>query len=539
MQERELLGDGRAAKRQLAAGRGLLSFQGTFPGPPSPSSVRHAALFLILGLACGRGETGTVVEFWAIGREGEHVARWCRPSSAASGRDGARAADPVERGAREAADRVRGRRAARRDPARQYWIPEFVALGALEPLEPGSRRRRRSTRATSSRACSTPRCWRARRCALPGTPTRACSSTGRLLAAAGRAEPPQLAGVARRRRRACRRGGGPGTRAAAAARRVGGARRSSRSSTAPSCCATAIATGTSQPRLPRGLRLLSRACSSEASRRGRAWRSSRTCTRISPRARSAARHRALEPGRVRARLPAEFADALGDGADARLAGEGPGVSLAGGASLALVATSAHKEAVWAWIAFLAEPEQQAEFHRLSGDLPARRSAWDDRRWRVTRVAAFPRSSRTCARRRSCPEWERIASRIAWHAETAVREGRRPTPCSRRSTRTPTRCSRSAAALLARASPRSSHSVSFSAPLRPSLGRSRKMKLYGVNGSPFVRKVLRRARGEDSPLRDSADDFGPRRPRARSCSPSTPWARSPSCGTGTSWSPTRR
>jgi multiple sugar transport system substrate-binding protein len=104
-------------------------------------------------------------------------------------------------------------------------------------------------------------------------------------------------------------------------------------------------------------------------------------------------------------------------------GAGPGVSLAGGASLALVATSERKEAAWAWIAFLAEPAQQAEFHRLSGDLPARRAAWDDPALGAPRVAAFRTQLAHAVATPKLPEWERIASRIGWHAEAAVRERR--------------------------------------------------------------------------------------------------------------------
>jgi multiple sugar transport system substrate-binding protein len=104
-------------------------------------------------------------------------------------------------------------------------------------------------------------------------------------------------------------------------------------------------------------------------------------------------------------------------------GETPGVSLAGGASLALVRKSPRKEAAWAWIAFLSEPAQQAAFHRLSGDLPARRSAWQDPALSGPRVAAFRAQLAHVRATPKIPEWERIASRIAWHAETAVRERR--------------------------------------------------------------------------------------------------------------------
>lgn len=124
-----------------------------------------------------------------------------------------------------------------------------------------------------------------------------------------------------------------------------------------------------------------------------------------------------------ARLPAEMQTEWATAPLPAVAGPGPGVSLAGGASLALVAKSQHAEAAWAWIAFLAEPAQQAEFHRLSGDLPARRSAWDDPALQAPRVAAFRAQLARAVATPKLPEWERIASRIAWHTEGAVREGR--------------------------------------------------------------------------------------------------------------------
>ncbi len=124
-----------------------------------------------------------------------------------------------------------------------------------------------------------------------------------------------------------------------------------------------------------------------------------------------------------ARLPAELAESWATAPLPAFEGPGPGVSLAGGASLALVAKSERKQAAWAWIAFLSEPAHQAEFHRLSGDLPARRSAWDDPALAGPRVAAFRAQLAQVRPTPKLPEWERIASRIAWHAEAAVREGR--------------------------------------------------------------------------------------------------------------------
>ena len=48
-----------------------------------------------------------------------------------------------------------------------------------------------------------------------------------------------------------------------------------------------------------------------------------------------------------------------------------GLSIAGGASLAIAADTPHAEAAWALVSFLAAAEHQLAFYRLSGDLPAR------------------------------------------------------------------------------------------------------------------------------------------------------------------------
>jgi multiple sugar transport system substrate-binding protein len=99
----------------------------------------------------------------------------------------------------------------------------------------------------------------------------------------------------------------------------------------------------------------------------------------------------------------------------------PGVSIVGGASLAIFRGSTHKDAAWKMIEYLSEPAQQVQLYRLTGDLPARVTAWEDpalrddpaaRSFRVQlqRVRSTPR----------IPEWEQIAQKIAEHAEAAIR-----------------------------------------------------------------------------------------------------------------------
>jgi len=99
----------------------------------------------------------------------------------------------------------------------------------------------------------------------------------------------------------------------------------------------------------------------------------------------------------------------------------PGVSLAGGASLALYRSSPRKEAAWQLIEYLSEPAQQTRFYRLTGDLPARRSAWTEAALdREPYTGAFWTQLEAVRATPKIPEWERIATEIARHAEAAVR-----------------------------------------------------------------------------------------------------------------------
>ena len=123
-------------------------------------------------------------------------------------------------------------------------------------------------------------------------------------------------------------------------------------------------------------------------------------------------------GEFRRRLPAER---QGDWATAPLPGpDGPGVSTAGGSSLVVFKSSRRKEAAWKLIRFLSEPEMMQRFHALTGDLPPRRSAW-----RAPALAGDPPSqafARQLERVRAAPkvpEWERIFQEMQLAAERVV------------------------------------------------------------------------------------------------------------------------
>ncbi|NJD05746.1 MAG: extracellular solute-binding protein [Methylococcaceae bacterium] len=126
-------------------------------------------------------------------------------------------------------------------------------------------------------------------------------------------------------------------------------------------------------------------------------------------------------GEFRRRLPESMQDAWSTAPLPAFDGPGPGLSLAGGAGLAVSVRSPRKEAAAKLVAFLAEPTQQLRFYRLSGDLPPGRMAWDDPllaadskakafRIQLDHLAALPK----------IPEWERIAAKLARQAERMVR-----------------------------------------------------------------------------------------------------------------------
>ena len=110
------------------------------------------------------------------------------------------------------------------------------------------------------------------------------------------------------------------------------------------------------------------------------------------------------------RLPAEQ---QGDWMTMPLPGpNGPGASLANGTSFVVFRQSTHKAAAWKLIHYLSLPQTQAKFHELTGDLPPRRSPW-----RTPALAndphakAFREQLERAVPTPKVPEWERIAQEL--------------------------------------------------------------------------------------------------------------------------------
>lgn len=118
------------------------------------------------------------------------------------------------------------------------------------------------------------------------------------------------------------------------------------------------------------------------------------------------------------RLPTELSDAW---ATAPLPGpDGPGASIAGGSSLVIARHAERSDAAWALIEYLSAPGVQREFHRLLGDLPPRRSSWDDPALGGDPYAAAYRDQLERVKPTpQVPEWEQIAQELRVVSERLV------------------------------------------------------------------------------------------------------------------------
>jgi multiple sugar transport system substrate-binding protein len=129
-------------------------------------------------------------------------------------------------------------------------------------------------------------------------------------------------------------------------------------------------------------------------------------------------------GEFSRRLPAELQDAWSTAPLPGPSGDSSGVSLAGGSSFAVFRASPHKEAAWRLVEYLSTTKQQERFHRLTGDLPARIEAWHS-----TGLAEEPRAKAFWLQLHrvrpvpKVPEVELIATRVLESAEMVIRGGR--------------------------------------------------------------------------------------------------------------------
>ncbi|HEY0157718.1 MAG TPA: sugar ABC transporter substrate-binding protein [Thermoanaerobaculia bacterium] len=126
-------------------------------------------------------------------------------------------------------------------------------------------------------------------------------------------------------------------------------------------------------------------------------------------------------GEFRRRLPAELQDKWSTAPMPAAPGRPRGISMAGGASLVVFRSSKNKPAARKLIEFLSEPAQQVKFFELTGDLPARRSAWQSPTLNAEpSFPAFRTQLESVAPLPQVPEWEQIATAIYDRGEAAAR-----------------------------------------------------------------------------------------------------------------------
>jgi len=126
-------------------------------------------------------------------------------------------------------------------------------------------------------------------------------------------------------------------------------------------------------------------------------------------------------GEFKRRLPARLQDSWNT---APLPGaNGPGGGAAGGSSFAIFRASKNKRLAWELVEFLSQVKQQQRFYTLTGDLPARRSAWDFAELETDEFThAFRAQLELVKPTPKVPEWERIATEMQFAAERIVRGG---------------------------------------------------------------------------------------------------------------------
>ncbi|HVE65366.1 MAG TPA: sugar ABC transporter substrate-binding protein [Thermoanaerobaculia bacterium] len=127
-------------------------------------------------------------------------------------------------------------------------------------------------------------------------------------------------------------------------------------------------------------------------------------------------------GEFKRRLPASAQD---DWMTAPMPGpDGPGVSVAGGSSLVVFKRSPRQAEAWKLVEYLSEPAVQVRFYEMTGNLPPRKSPWQAPALADNAYAqAFRAQLERLEPSPQVPEWERIVQKMRLYSEEVV-HGRR-------------------------------------------------------------------------------------------------------------------
>lgn len=120
------------------------------------------------------------------------------------------------------------------------------------------------------------------------------------------------------------------------------------------------------------------------------------------------------------RLPENMLDQWSTAPVPAPSGAAPGISTAGGSSLVLFSSSDRKPAAWRLIEFLSQPAIQLEFYHLTGDLPAVKETWQNQQLlNDPYLQAFYHQLQHVAPTPLVPEWEQIAQKVMQYGESAA------------------------------------------------------------------------------------------------------------------------
>ncbi len=101
--------------------------------------------------------------------------------------------------------------------------------------------------------------------------------------------------------------------------------------------------------------------------------------------------------------------------------KGIGASLAGGCSLAIFNRCRHPTEAWKLVRYLSQAKTQVLFYQLTGNLPARKVAWETPALASDPWAdAFRQQLGHVKPTPQVPEWEKIATRVFEHLDQAIR-----------------------------------------------------------------------------------------------------------------------
>jgi multiple sugar transport system substrate-binding protein len=99
----------------------------------------------------------------------------------------------------------------------------------------------------------------------------------------------------------------------------------------------------------------------------------------------------------------------------------PGASLAGGSNLVVMRGSRQPREAWMLARYLVEPASQMRLYELCGDLPSRRSVWQQNKLATEpRLDAFYVQMQAARPTPALPEWQRVATAIGERADAAIR-----------------------------------------------------------------------------------------------------------------------